>query len=122
MNGRIGGGGKSYNSLRTKEADYFNVMDHYVTSESGIEKKYLRQYAYQKDFDNTLRAMNFLIKGEPSQAKKLVNGSFTLDFFRAFFENMNALKFKVSALKIILFFGINLGLGRLLAKMLGKTI
>src|SRR3989344_3657496 len=118
---RTDGRGKKYNKLRTDKADYFKLMDYYLQDKQYIKtitKKELRQYTYQKDFDNTLRAMNFLIKGEISEAKKIINDSFRVDYFRAFFENITILRTKVLFLKIILFIGINLGLGKYLGKML----
>lgn len=122
---RTDGRGKKYNQLRTEKADFFKVMDYYLAEKNGVamaNKRDLRQYEYQKDFDNTLRAMNFLIKGQPEEAKKLINNSFSFDFFRAFFENTKVLRAKVMVLKIILFIGINLGLGKPLGKLLHKTI
>src|SRR3989338_748109 len=118
---RTDGRGKKYNKLRTDKADYFKLMDYYLQDKQYIKtitKKELRQYAYQKDFDNTLRAMNFLIKGEIKEVKNIINSSFTFNFFRAFFENINLLRTKVLALKMILFVGINLGLGKYLGKIL----
>ena len=118
---RTGGGGKQHNRLRTQKADFLKVMDYYLTNKKfsgGIRENDLQQYYYQIDFDNTLRAMNFLIKGQESEAKNIINHSFSFKIFQAFFENMNILRVKVLALKIILFIGINLGLGRYLGKIL----
>ena len=125
INWRTDGRGKKYNQLRTEKADFFKVMDYYLTDKNYItlaSKKDLRQYNYQKDFDNTLRAMNFLIKGETKQAKKIINNSFSWENLRAFFENIKILRIKVMTLKVILFIGINLGLGKQLGKILHKTI
>lgn len=114
---RIGGGGKLYGLNRVKVADYFNVMDHFLATTSfKIEKKYKDQYAYQKDFDATLRALNFLMKGEIGKAKELITNP--LPFLWPYFENMTLIRTKVLVLKIILYTGINLGLGRYLGKIL----
>ncbi|MBI1866406.1 MAG: glycosyltransferase [Candidatus Staskawiczbacteria bacterium] len=118
---RTGGGGKQHNRVSTEQAGFFKVMDYYLIEKSYLDKMdkiSLRQYEYQKYFDNTLRAMNFLIKGQESEAKNIINHSFSFKIFRAFFENMNILRAKVLALKIILFIGINLGLGKYLGKIL----
>jgi hypothetical protein len=120
---RVGGASKSYGSLRTKEADYFTVMDYYLKKEMPflkIEDKFLRQYEYQKDCDDTLRTMNFLIKNQVKEAKDIINKSFSINILRAFFENMTILRTKVLFLKIILFIGINLGFGKYLGKLLYK--
>ena len=66
--------------------------------------------------------MNFLIKGQESEAKNIINHSFSFKILQAFFENMNILRVKVLALKIILFIGINLGLGKYLGKILYKLV
>src|SRR3989344_855895 len=121
INWRKGGRGAKYNQLRTDKADFFKVIDYYLEDKNyivTIDQKHLMQYKYQKIFDNTFGAMNFLIKGEIKQARNIINASFSFDFFRAFFENMNILRAKVLALKIILFIGINLGFGRYLGKIL----
>ncbi len=125
INWRTDGRGKKYNQLRTGKADFFKVMDHYLIDKNYItlaNKKDLRQYNYQKDFDNTLRAMNFLIKGETKEAKNIINNSFSWENFLAFFENIKILRIKVMVLKIILLIGINLGLGKPLAKILHKSV
>lgn len=122
---RTDGRGKKYNQLRTGKADYFKLMDYYLSDkgyQENIGKKESRQYAYQKDFDNTLCAMNFLIKGQTKEAQQIINRSFSWDYFLALVENMKVVRLKVFLLKVVLFFGINLGLGKHLAKMLHKTI
>ena len=117
---RNGGRGAKYNQFRTEESDFFKVVDYYLTDKgyiNKIDKKSLRQYKYQKDFDNTLRAMNLLIKGDINQAKKIINASFSWKHFGAFFENIKIVRIKVLALKIILYIGLNFGLGEYLRKM-----
>jgi len=122
---RIGGRGKQYNTLRTEKSDFFNVMDHFLIDKQYIKKiskRNLRQYNYQKSFDETLRSMNFLIKGNVQEAKKLINSSFSFDFFIISIRDIDILKIKISILKIVLFFGINLGLGKCLGKVLYKLL
>lgn len=123
MRHRTGGGGKSYLRNREKQADFFKAVDYYLNSSLNslkIEKKYLRQYKYQKDFDNTLRAMNLLVKNETNKAKELITNPFSWKLAMAFFENITLLRIKVLLLKIILFFGINFGFGKFLGKTLRK--
>lgn len=121
INWRNGGRGKKYNQLRTEKADFFNVMDYYLEDKlylDKMDKKSLRQYEYQKHFDNTLRAMNFLIKNEIEETKKLINKPISFDIFLAFFENINIRRIKVAILRIIIFISVNLGLSRPLGKFL----
>ncbi len=122
---RTDGRGGASNKLRTGKADFFKVMDYYLENKKYqklTSVKDLRQYRYQKDFDNTLRAMNFLIKGEIHEAKNIINRSFSFENFYAFFENPKLLRAKVMTLKIILFFGINLGFEKPLGKFLHKKV
>ncbi|MBM3206363.1 MAG: glycosyltransferase [Candidatus Staskawiczbacteria bacterium] len=125
INWRVGGRGKKYNNLRTSKADFFKVMDYYLEEKKYSKKndiKSLRQYHYQKDFDDTLRSMNFLINGDVDQAKKIINSSFSRQIFLAFFENVKIIRVKVMALKIILFLGVNLGFGKYLGKILQRIV
>ena len=87
-----------------------------------MDKKSLRQYKYQKDFDNTLRAMNFLIKDDVASAKKLTNKSLSFDIILAFFENINLLRVKVFILKIVMLVCLNVHAGKFLGRMLSQTI
>lgn len=123
INYRVCGGGKKYHLLRTERADYFKVMEYYLENENLLFKcggKFLRQYEYQKYFDDTFRVMNFLMRGEERAAKELINQKISFDVFRAFFENLNLKKIKGTLLRIVLFLGINLKVGNCLGKLLHK--
>jgi glycosyltransferase involved in cell wall biosynthesis len=118
---RVRWGGKRYQYLCTERADFFKVMDYFLESKSfapRLEKKFLRQYEYQKSFNDTLRAMNFLIKNEVGKAKALINKKPSFDLLRAFFEGLNIRKIKGAILRIVLIIGINLKLGKYLSKIL----
>ncbi|MFA6190602.1 MAG: glycosyltransferase [Candidatus Staskawiczbacteria bacterium] len=122
---RISGRGKQYNTLRTEKSDFFDVMDYFLIDKQYIKKinkKNLRQYNYQKNADDTLRSMNFLIKGNMQESKKLINTSFSWDFFITSAEDINIFKIKILILKVVLFLGINLGLGKYLGKILYKLL
>ena len=118
---RVGGGSRSYLKSRSKQADFFCVIDYYLKDSATVEENYLNQYEYQKDFDNTLRAVNFLVKGNVSEAAKLVSNPFSGNLLSAFFENPSILRAKVLFLKFVLFLGINLGFGKYLGKLLNKV-
>lgn len=120
---RVGGGGKDYQHLCTERSDFFKVMDYYLDSKNyrqKVEKKFLRQYKYQKRFNDTLRVMNFLIKGEKEKARELLKSPFPYSRFLAFFENLSIKKIKGALLRTILKLGIFLGLGKPLAQFLYK--
>ncbi|OGZ65386.1 MAG: hypothetical protein A3C50_03535 [Candidatus Staskawiczbacteria bacterium RIFCSPHIGHO2_02_FULL_43_16] len=120
---RVGGVSTTYNTLRTKPSDHFTVMDDFLAKKPAglsITKKMLRQYCYQKTFDRILCAFHFSIQGNIPKAKDIINTSFSQYYFLALFENMKLLRLKMLALHVALFFGINLGLGKPLGKMLYK--
>jgi len=116
---RTGGGGVKYQYLCTERADFFNVMDYYIKP-LKFEKKFIRQYEYQKRFDNTLRAMNYLIKGEKTKAKNLLKQPFAFSIFLSICQNINIKKIKGFLLRNLLWLGISLNLNKPLAKMLIK--
>jgi len=120
---KLGGGSASYQHLRTERADFFNVMDHYLYQKNLVKKfskRNLRQYEYQKRFNNTLRATNLLIKGEREEAKKLVSEPFPYSYFLAFFQNFNSKKIKEAVLRLLIKFIIITRTDKLTAKILYK--
>ena len=115
------GGGKKYQYLCTERSDFFKVMDYYLNSKlktQKIQKKFLRQYEYQKRVNDTIRAMNFLIKNQKGKATSLISKKLSFNLFIAFFENLNSKKIKSALLRTALIIGINLGLGKPLGKLL----
>ncbi|MCX6718084.1 MAG: glycosyltransferase [Candidatus Staskawiczbacteria bacterium] len=120
---RVGGGGRAYQRLRNKRSDFFSVMDYYLEKKSlAAENKFLRQYEYQKNFDDTLLALNFLMKDDITAAKKIINQPVKLSIFLAFFENITLKRMQVSMLRIIMFLGINAGFGKYLKKIFQTLI
>lgn len=114
---QVGGRGKEKKptSLLTEKADFFNVMDYYLDSKNlkqKSEKKHLRQYEYQKRFNDTFRAMNFLIKGEDEKAKELIKKPLSFSLFLAFFENISLKKIKGAVLRLLMKMAIPLGLAK----------
>lgn len=118
---RVGGALSRYHHLRTEKAEFLKIMDYYLYDKSYIskaDKNCLKQYERQKDFDDTFRAMNFLMRGNANEAKKIINRPGSWNTSAAYFENVNILKIKGLFLKIVLFLGINSGLGVPLGKLL----
>jgi len=70
----------SYTSryLRTEEADFFKVVDYYLSREELqplVTKQALARYELARGVDGTRRAVNHLIKGEVERARNLLRDS-----------------------------------------------
>jgi len=77
-----------YNFLRTSRSDFFSVMNLWIRN-SILKKKILRQYKFQKSFDNLRRAYNLLILGDYKRSKKILFRSITKDTLIASFESLD---------------------------------
>jgi len=116
-------GAFSYEHMRTKEANFFLVMDYFskkLSFYASIDNKKKRQYEYLKCLDNTKIAINLLIIGKTIDSLKLLKKDFTLNIFRAFFENIKFIKIRNMTLRIILIIGIKIGISKYLGKILKK--
>jgi glycosyltransferase involved in cell wall biosynthesis len=106
--------------LYTEKSDFLKTMDHYLSVKSGnlnIPSDILDSYEIKRSFDNLLRAVNHLIKDEPQDAKKLIEGSLTLKVFPASMEYTEKLKFSIYCIfGIIFLILIYLGLSSYLGK------
>lgn len=74
-----------YSYLRTEQADFFRVMDYYLSAKSSvldIPRRALNRYEFLRSIDNILRAVNYLIKRELPDAKRLLKESFSATVFR----------------------------------------
>lgn len=68
-------GSYQFRFLRTDEADFFKVMDYHLAVKSGvldIPRSVLNKYEFQRSQDKIMRAINYLNKGEPQEAKRLL--------------------------------------------------
>lgn len=109
--------------LWTQRADFFNVMDYYLYEKNLIKKmgeKCLRHYNYKRRFDDTLRAMNLLIKGDGAEARNMINKKTAIGDILAFFENINTFKIKGEILRLVLLLGLFLRLDKPIKKILYK--
>ena len=108
--------------LRTKRDDTFLVMEYFLKSKTlqdiSIEKRVLRRYEARKRFDDLYCAMNLLMLGKDSEAKKMILRSFTLDVFKGSFESMKSLKYAIA--RLILTVGTCIGLGKYLWRIFYK--
>jgi glycosyltransferase involved in cell wall biosynthesis len=113
-------GSYSYNYLRTEQADFFKVMDFYLSNKSDnldIPPSALNKYELQRSRGNITRAMNHLIKGQSQDAKKLLRKSFSGKVFRAMMGYMGKPRFLahwiLGAMLLVL---THLGVGRYIGK------
>lgn len=105
INWRVGGGGKKYYNSRMERSDFFTVVDYYLekTKKSlGINDQLLRQYKFQKYIDDTLLAMNFLIKRDFIKAKEIINRPASFNILKALLENFRLLRLKILTLRLVL--------------------
>lgn len=114
---RLGGGGKDYQHLCVERAAFFKVIDYYLQFNKA-DKRSLRQYQYKKRFDDTLVAMNLLIRGE--DPRKILRRRLTFPLFIAFFEDIDIRKIKAGLVRTALNIGIILNLSKPLGKLLYK--
>lgn len=78
-------GGFLYNHLRTDEADFFKVIDYYLSKKiriKNIPNSALNNYKFQRYTDNVIRAVNYINKGQSQNAKKLLKQSISTELFR----------------------------------------
>jgi glycosyltransferase involved in cell wall biosynthesis len=78
-------GGFLYNNLRTEKADFFKVVDSYLSDRNcavkNIHCSALNNYELQRYVDNLTRAVNYTIKGQPQNTKKLLKESISNKVF-----------------------------------------
>jgi GT2 family glycosyltransferase len=70
---------------RTEEADFFKVMDYYLSVKSRgltIPRSGVDRYEFQRSLDKIMRAMNHLNKGESPEARRLLRESVSTRAFR----------------------------------------
>lgn len=109
--------------LRTKRDDGLIVMEHFLKSKAlqgiSIEKRVLRKYEARKSFDDLYCAMNLLMLGKNSEAKKMILRSFSLDTFINSLKSIKELKYLT--IKLILLIGMCIGFEKYLWKIFYKV-
>jgi len=107
---------------RTGSADFFKVMNYYLSAKSGtldISHSTLNKYKLLKDIDNIRCAVNFLAKGKSKDAKKLLKESFSFNLLKVTVGNNRKLYFITYLIfGTVLLLLAHLGLGHRLGKML----
>lgn len=112
MSYRISGAQFS-NSIRnrTERADFFLVMDNYLTRPDVISlltKDDLRHYDWLLRHENVARALNLFVLGKSIEAKELLRGFFSRDTLRAAMHSRRGLVTLAGGclLRILTFFGM----------------
>jgi glycosyltransferase involved in cell wall biosynthesis len=111
--------------LRTEEADFFKVMDYYLSVKSGdldIPNSALNKYELFRSGDNIRCAMNHLIKGQSEDAKKLLKESFSIKVFKAMMGYIGKPRFLArwifgAMLLVLVYFGLGRYLGKRLYRL-----
>lgn len=108
-------GSNLYSRLRTSEADFFKVMDFYLSNsrKKSLPKDALDRYALSKLYDKQACFLNCLITGQPFEAKTLMERNFlSLNAFRDFTSKQVSKPFLLLWLSVIAFYVLTrLGLG-----------
>jgi len=86
INYRISNTHETYliNYLRTEQANYFKVMNHYLANKinkMNFPKRALSNYEFQKSRDKLKCVINYIIRDEIADAKGLLKKPFSIDIF-----------------------------------------
>ena len=108
--------------LRTEQADFFKVMDYFLSYRSIVQEishKTLSKYEFLRYIDNIKRAINYLIKKQPQETKNLLVKSFSANIFFEAISNFKKPKFFIWWFIGIIISGlVHLGLGQHFGKSL----
>ena len=111
-----------YNRLRVEPEVFFDIMDLYLDQDGWRERVSEDdrvEYAFHRADDDTFRAVNYVLCGEPAQARALLQGRFPWRTLRN--PNLRRRKLRVVLLRALLRTGLLLGAGALLRPLLKKT-
>jgi len=113
-------GSYKYGYLRTEQADFFKVMDCYLSVKSGmldIPYSALNKYEFLRSMDKIGCAWSYLIKSKPQEAKKLLRESFSATMFRMrSIRKPKLVAYWIFGLMLLVL--VHLGLGRYLRRSL----
>ena len=109
--------------MRTEQWDFFKVMDYYLSDKSIATEvpthRTLSKYEFLKYRDKVRRAINYLIKKQPQEAKKLLEKSFSANIFFEAITNFKKPKYFIWwCIGIIISGLVHLGLGQYIGKSL----
>jgi glycosyltransferase involved in cell wall biosynthesis len=110
-----------YKRLRTEPEIHFAIMDEYLAKDDWLPRlsgRDLVEYAFHRCDDDTVRAANWVIMGEPAKARTLLEGRYP---WRTFLYGIRRRKLRVLLLRAVLRAGLRLGFARRLARVLTWT-
>jgi len=115
-------GSFSFRYLRVKQADFFKVMDYYLSikiKNMNIPKDVLNKYEFLRGIDKIRCAVNYLIQGKEKYAKKLLKKTFSFYIFLGAISSFKKTKFLIYWISgLILLVLICIGLGKYIGKSL----
>lgn len=84
----------TYHYLRISSSDFFRVINYYLKKNyhNSENNKLLRQYKFQKSFDNLRRSYHLFLLGNFKKSKRLMQKSIGKDTFLAVFSYFNLKK------------------------------
>lgn len=117
---RVGKGQWStrYNYLRTDPEWFFLIMDRYLTEDawqSKLSRTDLSEYAFHRCDDETFRAINWLLKGDPTRAAELLRHGYT---WGALQRKTTLRKIRLLALRVLVWLAVQLPQARWLKRLL----
>ncbi len=114
-----------YKRLRTTPEMFFTIMDDYIAMDRWSQRlspKEFIEYAFHRCDDETFRAVNWVIQGEPHKAKQLLNHPYPWQtLFTDPQQRKLRRKLRVLLMRILLAIGISLGLSQPLTQLLVWT-
>jgi glycosyltransferase involved in cell wall biosynthesis len=111
-----------YNLLRTCEDHLFQILESYLEKpgvRESIDASSWTEYAFHRCDDDTFRAVNYLIRGEADEARRLLRCPYP--WRTLLVKNWRRRKVRVLLLRALLRTGLALGARRPLAKLLIRT-
>lgn len=112
-----------HNYLRTARSDFFCVMNYCIKKYAPDfnNQRILRQYKFQKSFDNLRRSFYLLIYGNINKSNRLILKSISRDTFIAVFQFFNFKKLLKYILMLIFLFIFKIKFEKLLRLLLIKV-
>ena len=110
-----------YTRLRVTQEVFFDVMDDYIAVDGWLERLTaddLREYAFHRLDDMTVRAVHHIVRNEPDAARPLLVPGFT---WRSLVAHPTRRKLRVLLMRLFLRTALALDAGRLAAPVLVRT-